>query len=318
MMFVGIDMRMNYKKVSMVCVLGSLLSLFQGCTGTGSDTNAAAEVPATAVPATNSGNGTTTSQTAVDPSQKHVFMIVLENTDAASAIQQPFLSQLAAQGALLTNYSAITNPSQPNYIGLTSGGTWGIADDNNHTVDVRHIGNLIEEKGLTWKSYAEGYPGGCNLSANVGTYYRKHEPFLSYTNVQTDPTRCAKVVNSSEFSTDLAAGNLPNFSLYIPDINNDGHDTGVAYADNWLSSTFSTLIKDPNFMKNNLFIVTFDEGSQANQVYTVLYGDSVKAGAQSAQATGHYGLLATIEQYLGLGSLGQADATAQPITGIWK
>lgn len=309
-------MSVNYKKVSMACVLGSLLTvipLFEGCTGagTGGDESVVANAPAV-------NNGGTTSQSSTDPSQKHVFVIVLENTDASSALQQPFLSQLASQGALLTNYNAITHPSQPNYIGMTSGGLWGIADDNNHTVDVRHIGNLVEEKGLTWKSYAEGYPGGCNLSSVVGSYYRKHEPFLSYTNVQANADRCAKIVNSSELASDLAAGTLPNFSLYVPDINNDGHDTGVAYADTWLSNTFGARIKDPNFMKNNLFIVTFDEGDQANLIYTVLYGDSVQAGAQSAQAVGHYSLLATIEQYLGLGSLGQADATAQPITGIWK
>ncbi|MFL5813422.1 MAG: alkaline phosphatase family protein [Bdellovibrionia bacterium] len=285
----------------------------QSCNGSAGD-SAQAAVTLSATPSTNPNQD---SQTA-DPAQKKVFVIVLENTDASSAIKQPFLGQLAAKGALLSNYSAITNPSQPNYIGLTSAGTWGIADDSNHTVDVRHIGNLVEEKGLTWKSYAESYPGGCNLSASIGTYVRKHEPFLSYKNVQTDATRCAKVVNSSQLATDIAAGTVPNYSFYVPDMNNDGHDTGVAYADNWLSNTFSSLINDPKFMKDNLFIVTFDEGSQANQVYTVLYGDAVIPGSTSSQATGHYGLLATIEQYLGLGSLGQADATAQPITGIWK
>jgi hypothetical protein len=301
-------------KVSWVVGFGALALLFQSCNGSGSESAQAAS-PLSNVAVSSNSNAPAQS---ADPSRKKVFMIVLENTDASSAIQQPFLAQLAAKGALLKNYSAITNPSQPNYIGLTSGGTWGIADDNNHTVDVRHIGNLIEEKGLTWKSYAEGYPGGCNLSASVGTYYRKHEPFLSYANVQTDANRCAKVVNSSQLATDVASGALPNFSLYVPDINNDGHDTGVAYADNWLSTTISPLLNDPNFMKNNLVIVTFDEGSQANQVYTVLYGDAIVPGSTSSQATGHYGLLATIEQYLGLGSLGQADASAQPITGIWK
>jgi len=302
------------KKLSVVLAVGAVVAGAQGCNSAGSD---ASSGPVAAIQSSGNGGDGGNSQT-VEPAQKHVFVVVLENTDASSAIQQPFLSQLASKGALLTNYSAITNPSQPNYIGLTSGGTWGIADDNNHTVDVRHIGNLIEEKGLTWKSYAEGYPGGCDLSASIGTYYRKHEPFLSYTNVQSDATRCANIVNSSQFTKDLAAGALPNFSLYVPDINDDGHDTGVAYADSWLSTTFGPLINDPTFMKNNLLIVTFDEGDQANQVYTVLYGDAVKAGSTSAQATGHYGLLATIEQYLGVGSLGQADATAQPITGIWK
>lgn len=310
-------MQFRSKKFSWVVGFGALALLSQSCNSSGGDA-AQAAVPTSPESNVASDPGSNPAQQSVDPAPKRVFMIVLENTDASSAIQQPFLAQLAAKGAILSNYSAITNPSQPNYIGLTSGGTWGIADDSNHTVNVRHIGDLVEEKGLTWKSYAEAYPGGCNLSASVGTYYRKHEPFLSYTNVQTDANRCAKIVNSSQLAKDVAADALPNFSFYVPDINNDGHDTGVAYADTWLSNTFSSLMNDPNFMKNTLFIVTFDEGSQANQVYTVLYGDSVIPGSNFSQATGHYGLLATIEQYLGLGSLGQADAKAQPITGIWK
>jgi hypothetical protein len=309
------------KKLAWVLAMGALMAGAPSCNSAGGDGSSSA-LPGVPSSGSNGGTSQTTdpasTPTSVDPSQKHVFIVVLENTDASSALQQPFLSQLASRGALLTNYNAITHPSQPNYIGLTSGGTQGIADDNNHTVDVRNIADLIEEKGLTWKSYAEGYPGGCNLSASVGTYYRKHEPFLSYQNIQSAPARCANIVNSSQLAKDIAAGTLPNYSFYVPDINDDGHDTGVAYADNWLSTTFSSLLNDPNFMKNNLFIVTFDEGDQANLIYTVLYGDSVQAGATSSQATGHYGLLTTIEQYLGLGSLGQADATAQPITGIWK
>jgi hypothetical protein len=193
-----------------------------------------------------------------------------------------------------------------------------VTDDNTHTLDVRHIGDLIEEKGLTWRSYAEDYTGNCNLSATIGNYARKHEPFLSYKNVQNAPTRCANVVNATQFDIDLAAGNMADFTLYVPNNLDNGHDTGVAYADSWLSSRFSNLIKDPNFMKDNLFIVTFDEGDQGDQIYTVLYGDSVVPGSTSSQTSGHYSLLATIEQILGLGSLGQGDSTAQPITGIWK
>lgn len=313
-------MNTKIRSLTGVFVATAFAVFLAGCNGSGEVSEAASVATASndgnSSTGSDSGTGTGTSEQPAPP--KKVFMIVLENEDASKAIQQPFLAKLASKGALLNNYSAITNPSQPNYIGLTSGGLWGITDDSNHTVDVRHIGDLIEEKGLTWKSYAEGYPGGCNLSAFIGTYYRKHEPFLSYKNVQSNAARCAKIVNASQFSVDLAAGALPNYSFYVPDINNDGHDTGVAYADAWLSSTFSTLIDDPKFMKNNLFIVTFDEGSQGNRIYTVLYGDSVVPGTVSSQATGHYALLATIERYLGLGSLGQADAGATPIDGIWK
>ena len=45
---------------------------------------------------------------------KRVFIVVLENEDAEVALLQPMMASLAARGALLSNYFAITHNSQPN------------------------------------------------------------------------------------------------------------------------------------------------------------------------------------------------------------
>src|SRR5215212_7313065 len=58
---------------------------------------------------------------------KRIFVVILENTDAAVAERLPFISQLAAGGAILLNYHALTHPSQPNYIALASGSTQGVS-----------------------------------------------------------------------------------------------------------------------------------------------------------------------------------------------
>jgi hypothetical protein len=60
-------------------------------------------------------------QAATPPRVQHVVTIVLENTDYEQAIAQPFLAQLARNGGLLTNYSAVAHPSEPNYFALTTG-----------------------------------------------------------------------------------------------------------------------------------------------------------------------------------------------------
>jgi hypothetical protein len=109
--------------------------------------------------------------------------------------------------------------------------------------------------------------------------------------------------------------------LYVPDVRHDGHDTGVRQADQWLSERFGPLLSDPRFTANLLFIVTFDEGRRwwrRNHVYTVMYGASVIPGSVSNTRYDHYSLLRTIEDLFGLGTLGQHDATASPITGIWR
>jgi phospholipase C len=247
-----------------------------------------------------------------------VFVVVLENEDAQSAARQPFLARLAKAGALLADYSGVSHPSQPNYLAITSGSTWGIRNNSAHNLDATHIGDLLEAKGRSWKSYAEDCPGGCDLRATIGKYARKHEPFLSYLNVQQSAERCARVVNSAQFDADLASGALPDFSLYIPNNRNNGHDTGVAFADKWLARRFGPLLDDARFMKGMLFVVTFDEADHGNGVFTVLFGDMVQPGAVSDTAYDHYSLLRTIEDGFGLGSLGRNDAAATPITGVFK
>ena len=247
--------------------------------------------------------------------------VVLENTNYDAALRQPFLGSLARRGALLTHFTAEAHPSQPNYIALVSGSTFGVNSDGNVSLDQRHVGDLLEAKGLHWKVYAEGYPGNCFLGAAAGAYVRKHVPFLSFKNVQNDPSRCSSIVNASQLTIDVRDGTLADYSLYVPDQMNDGHDTGVAYADRWLSARFGPLLQDPRFTKGLLFVVTFDESKDdifsGNRVATILLGNAVAPGTTLDARYDHNSLLRLAEDVLGLGSLGRGDARAAVITG-WK
>lgn len=249
-----------------------------------------------------------------------VMIIVLENANYEEAMAQPFLGKLAKSGALLSRFYAETHPSLPNYIALTAGTVAGVSSDRPVSLKVRHIGGLLEARDKTWKVYAQAYPGHCFLGQRSGMYVRKHVPFLSFVNVQNDARRCANVVEASALNYDAAKGNLPDFSLYIPDQKNDGHDTGVAFADRWLVQTFGPLLKNPAFMKGLLFVVTFDEADNdlSNHIYTALAGASVLSGSVSKSPYNHYNLLRTIEEGLSLGTLVQNDASASPIAGVWK
>ena len=253
------------------------------------------------------------------PKLSKVMVIIFENADYQAALAQPFFKKLADGGALLSNLFAETHPSQPNYIALVAGDTLGVRNDAPVDLDARHLGDLLEEKGLSWKVYAEGYPGHCFAGATSGNYARKHVPFVSFRNVQDNPDRCARIVDASAFARDMAAGQLPDFSLYIPDIKNDGHDTGVAYADQWLARTFGPLLKDSRFTDGMTLILTFDEGSNhgTNQIYGAIYGSAVKPQSTFSGRADHYSLLRTLELGFGLTDLGKQDAAATPITGIW-
>ena len=270
------------------------------------------------------------------PAFKKVVLVIFENQNYEKALSQSVFADLAKKGALLTKYHAISHPSLPNYLALISGDTQGIDDDAIYNLNARHIGDLLEEKGKTWKNYAEDYPGNCYLEAQKGRYARKHTPFLSFTNITKTP-RCNHIVDATQFLIDLKNNQLPDFSFYTPNMDDDGHDTQIAFSAKWFDTTFLSYLKEPGF-KDVLLIVTFDENScphvtknalkkqmglsyceeDSNQVYTVLYGPPVKAGAQSELNYDHYSLLHTIEMGLGLGNLGKKDANANIIKGIWK
>lgn len=254
------------------------------------------------------------------PRFKRVVIVVLENTDFSKAVSQPFLTDLANRGALFTQLAATTHPSQPNYIALVAGSTLGVLSNASVDLNAQHIGDLLEASGRGWKVYAEDYPGNCFTGGFSKGYVRKHNPFISFTNVHTSPQRCARIVNTAEFEKDVHSGSLPEYSLYVPNLKNDGHDTGVGFADKWLATKFSNLLNDPAFTTDTLFVVTFDEnaGGTPNIVYTVFYGPMVRPGVVSSRSYTHFGLLRTIEDELGLGTLGRQDQTATAITDVWR
>ncbi|KAF9301339.1 hypothetical protein BG003_002855, partial [Podila horticola] len=211
-------------------------------------------------------------------------MIVFENMDYEKAAATYFGS-LAKKGTLLTNYHAITHPSQPNYISMISGSTQGCKDDEDHNFKSQNLIDLLEPKGISWKAYQEDYPGDCYLGDSSNKLYRrKHNPFISFTDIATNPARCAKIVNASELDTDLANDALPQFSFFTPNMDNDGHDTSVcpSFAADWLESFIEDKLNNPAFMTNTAILVTFDEDdshtdsrknhTQKNRIHSILLG----------------------------------------------
>lgn len=258
---------------------------------------------------------------ASDRAFEKVFIIVLENTDYPQAMAQSYLKNLAGKGANLTNFFAITHPSYPNYLALTAGSTFGITDDGQTDLDKTNIVDLLETKGISWKVYVEQYPDNpCYKGIISNGYVRKHTPMLSFVDVQNSPARCAKIVPSKQLAQDVAANNLPQYSLYIPDLDNDGHDTGVAYASKWLQGFLTPLQDNKNFSAGTAVVVTFDEGlnGSTNQIYTIFVGEPVKPGTSNNTRYTHYDLLRTIEDNFKLGNLGREDAKASFISGVWR
>ncbi|KAL7320768.1 hypothetical protein PS15m_000627 [Mucor circinelloides] len=251
-----------------------------------------------------------------------VVIIVMENQDYDVAYKDKFLQGLNKEygnGILLTNYLATTHPSQPNYIAMISGSTKGTKEDDESNIDRKNIVDLLEAKGISWKTYQEDYPGNCNKKMDIDKYARKHNPFMSFKNISGNKKRCAKIVNSKQLDKDIASNKVPQFVFYTPDIDNDAHDTNMKFGSNWLKNFLSKRIKQKAFNENTMFVLTFDEddgASDNNKVLTVLFGPDFhpksKSNKDKTKYT-HYSLLKTIEDNWGLGDLGQNDKKANVI-----
>ncbi|KAI8066774.1 phosphoesterase family-domain-containing protein [Gongronella butleri] len=248
-----------------------------------------------------------------------VVIFIFENKFYKSVIKDKNFSKLHKkhQGKLLTNFKATTHPSQPNYIALISGTPEGANGDNDSNIKRKNIVDLLEKKKISWKTYQENYPGNCNKASDIGSYARKHNPFMGFVNISRNKKRCSNIVNAKQLDKDIAANKVPQYVFYTPNLNHDAHDKSIKYAGRWFSKFLAKRINKPAFNKNTLFIVTFDEddggNDSSNHVYTALLGPGLNkkfAKATDAKKYNHYSILRTIEDNWGLGDLGQHDKDA--------
>src|ERR1700687_4633695 len=197
------------------------------------------------------------------PAPSHVFLIVMENRSYSQAIASPYVAQLAAHYGIATDYHGVSHPSLPNYLALTSGTTWGIADDGFHPLPVGGLGTQLSNAGIDWRAYMEGMTNGCFHSPYP--YALKHNPFAYY------GSPCpSQVVPFSEFATDMS-GNVPRFAWITPDLCHDGHDCSNAVAENWLSQTVPQILATTAWQDDGLLLITWDEGEDtANSVMTLV------------------------------------------------
>ncbi|KAI9278744.1 phosphoesterase family-domain-containing protein [Phascolomyces articulosus] len=248
-----------------------------------------------------------------------IVIIVMENQDYQDCLDDSYFSNIARDhnGIVLTNFFALTHPSQPNYVGLISGSYDGINADSDSNVSRKSVVDLLEAKGISWKVYQESYPGGCYTGTKSGTYRRKHNPFISFTNISGNSTRCANIVPATQLDTDIDNNAVPQFVFYTPDMNNDGHDTSLKYSSDWLKSWLEPRVTKSAFNTNTLFILTWDENKTyaiPNQILTVLFGPAVdRVDATDNTKYDLYSILKSIEQNWGLGNLGQGDVNATPL-----
>lgn len=253
-----------------------------------------------------SPNATPVQAASVMPSLDHVFVIVMDGHSYGQIVgssDAPYINSLLPTSGLATNYFAVSHPSLPNYLALTSGRT---------DVSSRNVADSLEHVGKSWKAYEEGMPSPC-YRGDSPPYLQVHNPFVYYSDIGGNATRCASHdVPYTQLAKDLQSeSTTPNFAFIAPDSCHDMQNCDVATGDGWLSSQVPQILASPAFTKHtSLLVLTWaqDDGSANNQVPTILVGSGVTANAQIAQHYDHYSTLRTIEAAFRLPALTAADA----------
>ncbi|CAG8520097.1 23393_t:CDS:2 [Racocetra persica] len=203
--------------------------------------------------------------------QSFGYLFYKINADYTKAIQNPYLQSLynSPQGLLLTNFFAINSTSEIDYIASIYGSAPpSITTTSGHyNLTGCNIVDLLENKGITWKAYLENYNCGACYTGDFcpsGTdlYTRTHNPFISMTDINSNPARCAKLMDASQLDTDISNNQVPQFAYYVPNQLDDGHDTSLNYAMNWFKSWFEVRRNNPSLTTNTLFVIVWDYGQQ--------------------------------------------------------
>jgi acid phosphatase len=249
--------------------------------------------------------------------------LILKDYDkAAGETNQQYL---ASQGITLTNFWAVTHPSQPNYCASAGGDTFGMNHDGFTRIpaNVSTIVDLLDTKGISWGEYQEDMPyagfqgfGYKNQETYANDYVRKHNPLILFDSVTSNATRLSLIKTFEHFNEDLAAEKLPQWAFLTPNMTNDGHDTHIRYAAEWERNFMTPLLKNSYFMKNTLILLTFDENEtypKKNKIFSVLVGGAIPEhlkGTTDDTFYNHYSTIASVSLNWGLPSLGRWDCNA--------
>ncbi|KNG80583.1 hypothetical protein ANOM_010984 [Aspergillus nomiae NRRL 13137] len=276
---------------------------------------------------------------------KKILHIIFENEVYDWTMGQAYWKLLATRGKLLRRSYAITHPSLPNYAAIVAGDFFGMAHEDFYHVNATTIYDLLEDKGVSYGTYAEWYnpiathrgPNDCNNYMFNGpidntnptwwsqVYRRLDVPALLFSSYTSRYDRCSKIYSANNTFTDhVMSHTLPEYSFYVPDMLHNAHDptSDSNYFNQpntggeWLNSFLDLYLPELE-AQGTLVVATFDEATwwndddaspnNDNHITTILFGAGITPNTTDDSYLTLYGMLRGAIQNFGLGSLGRND-----------
>ena len=272
------------------------------------------------------------------PPIKTVFVIMMENHGWASikdSTNAPFINNvLLPQASYCEQYYEPTNftASLPNYLWLESGSAFGLTgtDTNCYSPpaiwsvgETNHLSTLLQNAGISWRSYQECIAGNVVPLSNDGCYVVRHNPFVYFHDVTgtNDPHYPYGIVHNrpySELGRDLTNNAVARYNFITPGGCTDMHNScpplnnPVLQGDSWLASEVPKILDSPAYLDNGaLFIIWDDAGAPRIPIGLIVLSPLAKGGSYvSTNRYTHSDTLRTFEDIFGVQPYlgGAADA----------
>jgi hypothetical protein len=190
------------------------------------------------------------------PRYDHILVLVEENKGYGMVLDRdyaPNIARLARAYGSATQMYAERHPSEPNYVALLGGDTFGIADDDAwycvpgstrefckgadapgfvpHLIEGENLASQLRAQRLAWRAYLEDLPAAGSLAivspetptAPAALYAAKHTGFTNFASVHRDPDLARELVGFDSLRADLRRGDVPAFALIVPNQCNEMH-----------------------------------------------------------------------------------------------
>ncbi len=242
-------------------------------------------------------------------------LVVIEENHSFDQMRagMPFLASVSERYGYATQWKAITHPSEPNYLAITGGSTFGVTDDEPPSRNASKVGSSPSvfsqamAAGKTAATYAESMGTPCALVGSY-PYAVRHNPWTYYSSERTACSTYDR--DASAFSAAARSNALPNVGFLIPDVLHDAHDGSLDAADTWLRSQLTPVLASDDFTSGKLVVVVTadeDDHHSDNRVLTSVLSPGLDHQVVGVPLT-HYSLTRFIDEVLGVTPLGQAAA----------
>ncbi len=269
------------------------------------------------------------------PPIRTVFIILMENENASSiqgSSNAPYInSVLLPQASHCTQYYSIGHPSLPNYLWLEAGTDFGISNDNspssNHQSTTNHLVTLLNNAGISWKTYQENISGTTVPLTDSYPYAVRHDPFVYFDDVtgNLNPNFAygiAHIRPYTELAGDLANNTVAAYNFITPNLCDDMHDScspvsnNVRQGDNWLSTEIPKIMSSRAYTDNGVIFIVWDEGSGPIEMICL----SPLAKGNGYASTIHYthsSLLRTVQEIFNVTPLLGDAANASDLSDLF-